>query len=105
MGSIRSKDIRGEALAMELQRRGVNPMEASIEIGAATGYIKDAIRRNRINNYAISALKQRYNIIPEMYLNIETPEAVHISEGEIPVIDYDRLYEVIRKAIKDAMDG
>lgn len=103
MGNIRSKDIRGESLQMELFRRGIEPAEASREIGAASGYIRDAIRRNRINNYAISALKRLYNINPESYIDIETPEDGPIMDAS--GIDYDRLYEVIRKAIKDAMDG
>ena len=103
MGNIRSKDIRGESLQRELFRRGIEPAEASREIGAASGYIRDAIRRNRISNYAISALKKLYNINPESYIDIETPEDVKIME--VPGIDYDRLYGVIRKAIEDAMDG
>ena len=105
MGGIRSKDIRGDALQNELFRRGLETTEVSREVGAAPGYIRDAIRRNRINNYTIAALQRLYHISPETYLDIEIPEAVPDVREASPGFDYDRLYEVIRKAIKDAMDG
>ena len=105
MGGIRSKDIRGDALQNELFRRGLDTTEVSLEVGAAPGYIRNAIRRNRINNYTIAALQRLYHISPETYLDIEIPEAVPEVMAASPGFDYDRLYEVIRKAIKDAMDG
>ena len=105
MGGIRSKDIRGEALQNELFRRGLDTTEVSLEVGAAPGYIRDAIRRNRINNYSIAALQRLYHISPETYLDIEIPEAVPEVNQASPVIDYDRLYDVIIRAIRDAIVG
>lgn len=101
MGSVRSKEIVGDALARELFRRGIEPSEASIEIGAAPGYIKDAIRRNRINNYAISSIKRLYNINPETYMDIQTPEKT--TEPHTDGIDYNRLYDVIVTAVREAL--
>lgn len=100
------KPIDSDALRRELVRRELRASHVSIEMGMGHGYISNILHEGKISAMAATALQYHYNINPETYLIPETPEQMVLPleepAPEHTEIDYERLYEVIMKAIRDA---
>lgn len=97
-----------------LKKRGLTPKEVSLELGYEQNFIHNSVSsRGRINKPAAMALKKLYNIDESEYELVEySPE----ESEEMPLefkhnrelkigFDYDKLYEVIFKAVSDALNA
>ena len=102
------KLIDSDALRRELVQRNLKASHVSLEMGMAHGYISNILHEGKISGMAATALQYHYNINPEDYVIPETPEQMKlplVEPDQTPKyteLDYERLYEVVLQAIKDA---
>ena len=98
--------INGEALRRELKKRGLSMHEVSEEMGFDKQFLNNvtAPSKEKINRTAKNYLEKVYGISLETY-------AAKTGIAEIPQqmefvdfinIDYEKLYQVIKKAMIDA---
>ena len=91
--------INGMNLMCELEKRNLNNGDVSEELGFKRGYIRDALRRERISNGAIKMLEVLYNIKPDSYCVVDEKQEEPVVEEKESVIDYDKLRETIYDAV------
>ena len=109
MPSNKTMRIDADKLYEELQKRHLSAREVSLKIGYHPAYINQALVRGKISNPGVVALKNMFNIDRESYELVEepaVPEPEYTSLPPVPVsfeLDYDRLGEIIFKAVYEAV--
>ena len=110
MGSTRTVAINGEALRLELKKRGILGVTVSKAIGYDQTYISHAIRDNKIAKSATLLLQTMYNINPDIYVVKEEPKPEKVKAEVVEVVqhsgltadDFQKLYNVIYSAVYEA---
>lgn len=114
--------VDGKKLEEAFKKRGLDSKEVALELGFSRQYFKNAIYGNRnINGQAAAMLKKLYNMDRSEYEKVDEPDEPEIEEAiDIPEeaefkinhdrelkigFDYDKLYEVIFKAVSDALNA
>lgn len=96
--------INGEALRDELESRGIDRNALSETLGFGRYYINSACNRGKIGKSATVSLDKLYGIDPSIY--VIDDEVIPVKKEEPKdIIDYDRLYEVVKNAMLDALAG
>lgn len=113
MGSKENKrtvTINGEALRLELRKRGLLGVTVSKAIGYDQTYISHAIKDNRVARSAVLLLQTMYNINPDIYVVKEEPKTEEVKAEVAEVVqhvgltddDFQKLYKVIYTAVYEA---
>lgn len=101
--------INREVLKQALRTRGLTMSGVSRELGHSDGYLKEAIKSGKLRTSVIKMLEALYQIPgseilsppdepgPETEVRTETPAAVL-------ELDYDRIYDMIVRAIREARE-
>lgn len=87
------KEINGDALRLELKKRGLSLQRASLELGGSEKFLSDCVLRGRIAKTTMVMLDRLYNIAPDAYAK-KNPSEARIPTG---------LEEAIQKAIHEAI--
>lgn len=96
--------IDGNTLKKCIEKRGLTCSKAARELGFNPNFINKAVADNQINQPAIKLLEAVFNIKPEEYEIKDESEPIE-SKLEVaePVIDYEKLENVIYKAVYEAV--
>lgn len=110
MCSTRTVAINGEALRLELRKKGLLGVTVSKAIGYDQTYISHAIRDNRIARSAVLLLQTMYNINLDSYVVKEEPKLEEVKAEVTEVVqhvgltddDFKKLYNVVYSAVYEA---
>lgn len=94
-------EINGEKLGYELLKTGKTIKVIDVEIGHAQGFLAKAIRANRLNDSVCVVLESKYGIKKEKYMPKQEPAKTPF----VMDMNEQRLYEVVRMAVADALKG
>lgn len=102
-------DIDGKKLAKEFKKRGLSYADVGKAIGLSGTSVCCYANKNECSKIFLKAIESTYGIKfedvkPEEKKQVEV--VVEEKKQEVPTtcgIDYDRLYEVIFKAVSDAL--
>ena len=104
--------VDGEKLSRILDERGLTQMEVSAAIGYSKNYIDNSIAWGRISKAGSIALEHMFGIKPEDYAPDEKPvveEPVEELQAIEAIrecgIDYDKLFDVIKRAVVEALNS
>lgn len=109
-----TRNIDGEKLRMELNRRDLRLAIVSDELGHNPDYMAGIIKTGKMTEATARMLEKLYNIQLKDILapqELETPEQVpgQITFGQAPMINYsvlqDIIYAAVRNALKDAKEA
>lgn len=91
--------VNGTALMNEFKKRGLNPADIAQSFGYARSYFATSARNNALRASLAELLWNEYNIPLDAYKDGNTVES-----GREGYVDYDKIYEVSKKAFVDALN-
>lgn len=104
--------IDGKKLADEIVRHGLTKRGISREMGFCDNYVCKIINRGTASKSALMLIEKMYGIAAADIVldgsaadNRETAAVESKQEEHVDQIDYDRLYETIKRAMIDALNA
>lgn len=100
-------EIDAARLNNELRKRNLTKVEVSRGLGYGDSYMTNVTFRGLIAEPAVKLLKSIYNMDYEDYKPLKNePEPVKEVSPKIEVvIDYEKLYDAMYRAVRDALKG
>lgn len=111
MAGKRLVNIDGMKLKKILTYKGLTLAEVSKALGYDASIISRSCTRNSMNRAAIAGLESRFGIKPEDYAPTKKeeekpkPEDVESPQPMVLEIDYQKLFAVIYKAVREALEA
>lgn len=99
-------EINGSKLKEAIFKRGMTESGVALEIGYDPGYIRKACSIGKLNRSTVKMLQTMYHINPDYFVIPEEPKEVEpVAELRVaePVIDYDKLKDIIYDAVYQAV--